>query len=415
MSRVQQIPLSKVIHHRQQGEYITLPFSVPDDIEEIKVELSFSQPDKNIIDLGLEDSNGFKGWSGGARKDIFVREDRATPGYTLGELPSGEWGVILNAYRVPESCEVDVQVTLLTSEMRWFKGDLHLHSDHSDGAFTVAEVIENARHADLDFAALTDHNTFSQNDQYPLVEDLAVIPGVELTTNRGHCNFYGVKKPFSDFRCATKEDVQDKMDEGTANGAVVSINHPHCSFCSWEWGLEHFDVKIAEIWNGPWSSQNQAALTWWDLQLQQGKRIVAIGGSDTHRLHETIKYGTPTTWIYSDMHTPRKLLASLTAGQVCIAGRPHAPWIQLQAEEALMGGALKRKHDREMIKIVIPESAEGHLKIITERGTVSEVHKGPEAFSKDFEIAGSSLYVRAELWDEETDTPIVISNPIYFS
>ncbi|UOK57864.1 hypothetical protein MGI18_26790 [Bacillus sp. OVS6] len=92
MSRVHKVTLSKWIEHSQQGEYITLPFSVPDDIEEIKVELSFSHADENIIDLGLEDPNGFKGWSGGARKDIFVREDRATPGYTLGELPAGEWG-----------------------------------------------------------------------------------------------------------------------------------------------------------------------------------------------------------------------------------------------------------------------------------------------------------------------------------
>ncbi|WHZ57582.1 CehA/McbA family metallohydrolase [Metabacillus hrfriensis] len=415
MSRVHKVTLSKRIEHSQQGEYITLPFSVPDDIEEIKVELSFSHADENIIDLGLEDPNGFKGWSGGARKDIFVREDRATPGYTLGELPAGEWGVILNAYRVPGACEVNVLVTLMMSEKRWLKGDLHLHSNHSDGAFTLAEVVENARHADLDFVALTDHNTFSQNYQYPLVEDLAVIPGVELTTNRGHCNFYGVHKPFADFRCATKEDVQEKLDEGMANGAVISINHPHCSFCSWEWGLEHFDVKIVEIWNGPWSKQNQAALTWWDLQLQQRKKIVAIGGSDTHRLHETIKYGTPTTWLYSDMHAPRKLLEALTAGEVCIAGRPTSPWIQMQTGETLMGGTFKRNHERTLIKIDIPESTGGLLKIITDQGDVFKSHKPAGTLSRTIEIPDSSLYVRAELWDAETDTPIVISNPIYFS
>ncbi|UOK57862.1 hypothetical protein MGI18_26780 [Bacillus sp. OVS6] len=80
-----------------------------------------------------------------------------------------------------------------------------------------------------------------------------------------------------------------------------------------------------------------------------------------------------------------------------------------------MGGTFKRNHERTLIKIDIPESTGGLLKIITDQGDVFKSHKPAGTLSRTIEIPDSSLYVRAELWDAETGTPIVISNPIYFS
>jgi hypothetical protein len=416
LSNVLEIVLSKKIVHQLQGEYITLPFTVPDGIEEIKAELSYSKREENIIDLGMEDPEGFRGWSGGARTEIFIRDDRATPGYTIGEIIPGEWRIILNAYKVPVECDVKVKVSLLYSKYRWIKGDLHLHSNHSDGVFSVPEVIENIREAELEFLALTDHNTFSQNYNYPVVEDIAIIPGVELTTNRGHCNFYGIEKPFKDFRCKTVEDVKAKIEEGKSNGALVSINHPHCQFCSWDWGLENFDVEIVEIWNGPWSRQNAATLKWWDDQLKQGKKIVAIGGSDTHRPHETIKYGVPTNYIYAIKHSPKELLRALSDGKVCVAKSPSAPWIEVKIGDTLASDTYVIKGDEVSLslKIKVPEFQGGIIKIITNQGILEEFEVKEGSVDSTVEIPPCQTYVRVEVWDFEETCPIVISNPIYF-
>ncbi|GAJ18037.1 unnamed protein product, partial [marine sediment metagenome] len=43
----------------------------------------------------------------------------------------------------------------------WYKGELHVHSYHSDGKNSVEEIVEAAKEEKLDFIALTDHNTIS--------------------------------------------------------------------------------------------------------------------------------------------------------------------------------------------------------------------------------------------------------------
>ncbi len=282
------IRIEKTIVQEQQGSYLTVPFRVKQGIERIDVDLAVQDANKHVIDLGLKDSKEVRGWSGGARRSIFVREDRATPGYDIGAIEPGEWEVLLNAYKVTESCKLTLTVTLHAEHERWFKGDLHVHTNHSDGQYSVCEVMQEALRQELDFIALTDHNTFSQNMNIDHTIDLAVIPAVELTTNKGHSNFYGVNKAFRDFRCETAEDVQNVIREGGRNGAFVSVNHPHCDYCPWEWGLELFNFESIEIWNGKWKQANQRTLAWWQEQLEACRYMIAIGGSDKHHPHQRL-------------------------------------------------------------------------------------------------------------------------------
>ena len=71
---------------------------------------------------------------------------------------------------------------------RWLAGDLHAHTVHSDGAFTVAELARFAAAQGLDFLAVTDHNTTSHHAE---LKDAAarygitLIPGQEVTTEDG--------------------------------------------------------------------------------------------------------------------------------------------------------------------------------------------------------------------------------------
>src|SRR5260221_11031337 len=78
--------------------------------------------------------------------------------------------------------------------LRWFAGDLHAHTVHSDGALTVSELAVLAARTGLDFLAITDHNTVSH---HPFLEaasrhsGVALIPGQEVTTELGHANEWG--------------------------------------------------------------------------------------------------------------------------------------------------------------------------------------------------------------------------------
>ncbi len=412
--------LQRRISKQEEGDYITLPFLVPSSVEKVEIELRITDSEENVIDLGLESPDEIKGWSGGARKHVFICEDRATPGYIPGPITSGGWGVMLNAYRISiEGCQVEIDVQLHFKSWRWEKGDLHLHSNHSDGAYHLQELLAHVKEAGLSFLALTDHNTFSQNTSYPTEHDIAVIPGVELTTNHGHCNFYGVNQPFRDFRCSSQEGVASVIEEGRANHALVSCNHPHCDYCWWEWGIEQYDFKVIEIWNGYWREANKRTLDWWHNQLCEGKKIVAIGGSDKHGPHQLLRYGGPTTWIYTQALESDALVKGIENGTVSLASHPYAPFLDLVIEDTPMGGTKKGDEltDDSVLSCTIHGSIQGYLRIYSSDGL--EVEEKVECQDKTytFPVHKNSLFYRAELWGDDDQlqevTPQSISNPVY--
>lgn len=61
------------------------------------------------------------------------------------------------------------------------KADLHIHTTVSDGSDTIAEVIETARRKGLDAIAVTDHDTFAHVRRLPVVQDLIIIGGIEIS------------------------------------------------------------------------------------------------------------------------------------------------------------------------------------------------------------------------------------------
>ncbi|MCK9536202.1 MAG: PHP domain-containing protein [Bacilli bacterium] len=62
------------------------------------------------------------------------------------------------------------------------KGDFHIHTVHSDGVYTVTEIIKLAQN--LDYIAITDHDTFSgAKEAIKHPSQLRIIFGVELSTD----------------------------------------------------------------------------------------------------------------------------------------------------------------------------------------------------------------------------------------
>jgi predicted metal-dependent phosphoesterase TrpH len=64
------------------------------------------------------------------------------------------------------------------------RADLHLHTTHSDGLYTPAQVVELARRCGLSAIALTDHDTlggFPEAKAAAAGSSLEVIPGAEIT------------------------------------------------------------------------------------------------------------------------------------------------------------------------------------------------------------------------------------------
>jgi len=413
--------ISRFISHDEESSYIEVPFSIPTGTEQIKVKMEVIQTGvaSSIIDLGVKDQNRVRGWSGGARTEFFIHQSKATPGYLHGEIAAGEWAVILNAYKVAaKGCTVKLTMEYTLEELRWLKGDLHTHSVHSDGTFTLREKADICEEAGLDFLGLTDHNAASQNEAFPRDVNTLFIPGMELTTNRGHLNLFGVKDPIRDFRVNSNEELHLRLKEAREKGAYISLNHPHCRNTGWRWDWD-FDYDWVEVWNGPWREDNQDALDWWQEQLVSGRRLVAVGGSDAHRPDPYVIHGMPTTWVYSKSLTSSEILKSIDKGHVVLSYSPKGPFISLTCGTCMMGDVCEDKNQPVQLNVRDVQYSDV-VKVISNQGIEKEImiEEGQDSLDLLWGVDDRSFY-RVEVWryfpEVKSRLLAALSNPVYFS
>lgn len=414
--------ITRLITNEEMDRYLEVPFQVTSGMERIhvRIEVEANGPGDCVIDLGVKDAERVRGWSGGARTEFFIELEQATPGYIPGELVAGEWSVLLGTYRIPPAgCTVRVEVTCTMNQGRWLKGDLHMHTVHSDGVLTVAENAKIMAELGCDFLAMTDHNTYSQNLAYPRETGVVMIPGMELTTNHGHANFLGAVRPIEDFRSVSSEQVQERIQEARNNGARIVLNHPHCPNCGWEWAWT-VDYDWVEIWNGPWREANQQTLTWWHEQLCSGKRMVAVGGSDFHSQGGYVRHSMPTTWVYAASRTVNGVLDGIDTGRVFLSFSPEGPALELNAGPYHMGDVVPAYAPERQGKVtlVVNELQVGdNVKLISDRGVeVSCVAYHEQSLELLGEMEGRTFY-RAEVWRYFTEVQetllAAVSNPLY--
>jgi len=413
--------ISRRIEPSEQSTYVEIPFEMPELVEDITVEMnveSFGEG-QSVIDLGIRDAYQLRGWSGGARTSFRLGMERATPGYIPGKIEAGDWAVVHNAYKVPSGgCVVTVTIQFHYKTYRWLTGDLHTHTVHSDGTYTLEEAADIMESLGCDFIAMTDHNTYSQNLAYPRNRELLMIPGTEFTTNFGHSNFLGVVQPMDDFRVKTAEDVRQKLLTARERGARIVLNHPHCSHCPWEWGFD-VDYDWVEVWNGPWTPHNHATVKWWQSELAAGKRTVAVGGSDVHRPEKYRKHAMPCNWVWTNEKSAQGVFDGIAKGRNMISYKSDGPIVSLRCGSYMMGDAVPKQEGNRTVDMVFQQLEAGDQVIIYNEA--GEAHK--EVIAEDgshsyaFE-AGSSRFVRVEVWRyiQEVDLTIMamLSNPIYF-
>ena len=336
----------------KEGLYYTVPFRVPENVVKITVSYNYYKPTKgmlgdlkpsNTIDIGLMDEkSNFLGWSGSAHKSIFVGEFEASNGYLTQPINSGEWQIIVGAYHVMED-GVDVAYNIdfeYKQEVLLF-GDLHIHSNASDGQFSAYELGVMAKEKNLDFIGLANHNNFAENLHLPHIDGVTFVPAVEWTHYNGHMNFFGVSAPFENsFIANTKEEMQEIISHAKGLGAVISVNHPKCPICPYKWDDEDaFDMM--EIWNGPMRPSNGKAIEWWTSLLRQGRQIPIVGGSDYHKPKQFAKLGNPVTAVYSKSRGADDILDAIRKGNSFVTENVDGIRLNLKYGDTIMGGTAK--------------------------------------------------------------------------
>ncbi|MFJ4574453.1 CehA/McbA family metallohydrolase [Streptomyces sp. NPDC098085] len=339
-------------------DYVYLPVEVPCGVREIAVSYTYGKTpvpagtQGNALDIGIFDERGtelggrgFRGWSGGARTAFFIRADEATPGYIAGPVRAGTWNIALGPYTVaPEGLPYEVTVTLRFGPTgstpkpvypperakgrgrAWYRGDCHLHSVHSDGRRTPAEIAAAARAAGLDFINSSEHNTYSAHGAWGGLwgDDLLVLTGEEITTRNGHVIALATDPgTWIDWRYRARDNRFGHYAKAVRRaGGLVVPAHPHatCIGCHWKFGFGEADA--VEVWNGAYTPEDEIALAEWDNSLVAAVRsskpwVPAMGNSDAHR--EPDRVGLPQTVVLADELSRGAIVAGIRAGRSYIA------------------------------------------------------------------------------------------------
>jgi len=257
----------------QNQTYLEVPFEVPAGTVRLNVSFHYLGKEQGTtLDIGVQDPQRFRGWSGGNKSSFTISTADATPSYLPGNIPPGIWKLLIGVPNIRRnsiaSYEADFQFQLAGSKSGaerfsdapllpsagWYRGDLHMHTAHSDGhcqsqtgkqvPCPVFVTLHAAAGRGLDFVAVTDHNTISHYDALrelqPYFDRLLLIPGREITTFEGHANVYGSTE-FLDFRVGSSSvpDMDSLLQRVGPGNSIVSINHPNapsgevCMGCGW--------------------------------------------------------------------------------------------------------------------------------------------------------------------------------------
>ncbi len=369
----------------QNKTYFEVPFTVPAGVHRISVDFHYTGRDERAtLDLGIADPQRFRGESGGNKSHFTISETDATPSYLPGAIPAGQWHLIIAVPNMRAQVVSHYQAEIrfnsraedeaftaqpLATGTRWYRGDLHMHTAHSDGSCQSQSghkvpcplflTVQTAAARSLDFIAITDHNTGSQYDDQrelqPFFDHLLLIPGREMTTFHGHFNIFGVTQ-FMDWRIMEGGlNLNAVLRDARAKGGIASVNHAaapegeNCMGCRW---MPAADADIGlfsavEVIN--YGEIMLSSAKYWDSQLRAGHRLAAVGGSDNHNATtapgDAGAIGWPVTGVEADELSAPAILNGIRGGRTFVdVTASRDKMLDFEAETqgatAKMGGTL---------------------------------------------------------------------------
>lgn len=454
--------------------YREIPFHVPGGVTRITVDFAYTgKENRTVIDLGLRDPTGQRGWSGGNKSSFTIAEFDATPSYMPGRIQPGDWLLVLGIPNIREgqTSRYEANITLssappamrkevalatdpiILTEPGWRRGDFHSHTEHSDGSCDdgsgtrtpcpLVETARAARDARLDFIAVTEHNTLSHRDPVRELQrafpGLLMIPGVEITTFQGHANAIGVSTPL-DFQLGSPRlpGIGKLLDQVEEQNAFLSINHPGqpsgeiCMGCGWtakdtDWSR----IAAIEAVNGSTLRLGDpegptSGIPFWHDLLNQGFRVTAIGGSDNHDPTDRegkrqSPVGRPTTVVYADELSAKGIVDGVKSGRVFI-DLANTPGAILDTEgrsstaTVKMGGMLDLAPGEQGRFIVSTQSmAGGAVEIVSHNlKTIEPDRERADSIDVTIELDKGAAFgwIRGEVRNSNGDL-LALGNPIY--
>ncbi len=225
---------------------------------------------------------------------------------------------------------------------RFWRGNLHTHSNLSDGALEPKAVVEAYKNAGYDFMQLSEH--FIGNFDFPIADtrsfrsnNFTTLIGAELhapETKVGelwHIVAAGLPLDFPrNLDGETGERIAARAAEA---GAFIGIAHPAWSQLTIEDGRAIASAHAVEIYNHGCAIENDRGDGWYllDQLLTEGKRLTAFATDDAH-------FKTPDHfggWVHvkAESLDPDALLTALKKGEYYSSMGPEIHGIEIEGKE----------------------------------------------------------------------------------
>jgi hypothetical protein len=443
------LELRRTIRFSDYHRILAVPFTVPAGTKRISMKFDYSQKQqRTALDVGLLGPTGFRGWSGGDKDGFTLSLSDATPSYLPGPIEPGTWTLLLGVPNIrqgvtsqfkaevyfdrstrQEAADPLVAVRIKTGPA-WYRGDLHMHTAHSDGTCKsrmgqkvpcpLFLTVEAAEARGLDFIAITDHNTQSQYDPerelQPYFDNILLMPGREITTYAGHANVFGTTD-FVDFRT----DVNSILRQVAQLGAIISINHPaahsgeNCMGCGWTptTPVDYHLIQGVEAVNG---HSADGGVAFWQGLLNQGYHLTGIGGSDNHDAALPVpgqgSVGYPTTVVRAADLSTASILAGIRAGHVFIDTEGTSNRL---LEYPGMGDELAVAQDAVIpLTVHVAHVRGAHLEVIADGQKVGSAAVQDDDQEIKVEVSGKDArkWIRLDVCAPDGHR-LLIGNPIY--
>ena len=215
------------------------------------------------------------------------------------------------------------------------KVETHLHTLHSDGQHSVAAMFEACHSAGYDAVALTDHNTLSGLDEAEAAAErlgLVLLPGVEVTTFRGHAVVLGVSR-VPEWRDLEERGIDALADDVHADGGLLCVSHPAalgspvCSGCTWAWPVQPASVDLWEVFSAP-RPISEVPTELWRQWLAAGGHAAPVAAGDVHTISAAARLKA-ATYVYARDRSRAGVIEALRARRLFASSGPRLDfWLE---------------------------------------------------------------------------------------
>ena len=255
-----------------------------------------------------------------------------------------------------------VEKTKALIEFAGYRGDMHMHTNHSDGSGTVDEMVRFRDEAGLDYIFVTDHYGLTHKRECKKHD--RCWWGQEPGTEHHHLGILNIERKFEPAR-----DLAADYAAVIDRGGFPFIPHPTGWFPVTRYTEEQMaslDVLgerfTIEIINGAnqifdcWDITDEMSVELWDDHLKRGKFVTALGNTDTHHPHAV---GDVWTGVHPDEFSREGVVDALRQGRAFVS---DAPIIDMTVEVdgtniAGMGGVLHTSKRPLTVRVLAADSA----------------------------------------------------------